>query len=132
MQLTFPPNSQKLVYHFKSVVKTLFGQTMKCFSYYFFKYIKCCYSASFGILSNNIGRFFYPKNQFQFFMLYPIVKSMISLYKVNMRCAGTISFQKFWNFGISFSLYIHSICHVDLTTNSQFENISQGYCELNF
>ena len=30
---------------------------------------KCCYSATFGILQNNIGKFFGPKSQFQFFQV---------------------------------------------------------------
>ena len=44
-----------------------------------------------------------------------------------MRCAGPISFQKFWNFGKTFSWYRHSISQVVLITNPQFENDSPGY-----
>ena len=43
-----------------------------------------------------------------------------------------MSWHKFWNFGKSFSWYRHSICHVDLTTNPQFGNISPGYCPRKF
>ena len=57
----------------------------------------------------------------------PIVKFMISLYKLNTRGAGQISFQKLWNFGKSFSWHRHSICLVVLPTNPQFESISPGY-----
>ena len=35
-------------------------------------------------------------------------------------------FSKFWNFGKTFSWHRHSICHVVLTTNPQFANISPG------
>ena len=64
------------------------------------------------------------KGNFKIFRFCPIVKSMISLYKLNTRGAGPISFHKFWNFGKSFFWYRHSICHVVLTTNPQFESYS--------
>ena len=53
---------------------------------------------------------------------------MISLYKLNTRGAGPISFHKFWNFGKSFSWYRHSICHYEWPTNSQFGNVRAAYC----
>ena len=65
---------------------------------------------------------------FIFFRFCPIVKFMISLYKLNTRCAGPISFWKSLNFGKIFSWHRHSICHVVLTNNPQFGNISPAYC----
>ena len=52
-----------------------------------------------------------------------IVKFMISLYKLNTRGAGPISFYEFWSFGKSFSWHRHSICHYEWPTNSQFRSI---------
>ena len=60
------------------------------------------------------------KVNFKIFRFCPIVKSMISLYKLNTRGAGPISFHKFWNFGKTFSWHRHIICHHGLPTNSQF------------
>ena len=42
---------------------------------------------------------FRPKKFISVFRFRPIVKSMISLFKLNTRAAGPISFHKFWNFG---------------------------------
>ena len=63
---------------------------------------------------NNIGRFFGSKSNFKLFRFRPIVISMISLYKLNTRGAGPISYRKFWNFGTAFCWYRHSTCHYGL------------------
>ena len=63
------------------------------------------------------------KVNFKNFRFCPIVKPMISLYKLNTRGAGPISFHKLWNFWKSFSWYRHSICHYEWPTNSHFGNI---------
>ena len=52
------------------------------------------------------------------------VKSMISLYKLNTRGAGPISFYKLWNFGKTFSWYRHRNCNYEWPTNSQFASFS--------
>ena len=43
---------------------------------------KCSYSASFGVLWSNISQFFLPKMGFQIFHFSPIIKFMLSLYKL--------------------------------------------------
>ena len=67
------------------------------------------------------------KVYFNFFRFCPIVKSVISLYKLNTRGAGPISFHQFWNFWTSLCWYRHSICHYELPSSSFFNGISPAY-----
>ena len=58
----------------------------------------------------------------------PIVKSMTSLYKLNTRSAGPISFHKLCNFWTAICWYRHIICHYGLPFSLTFSSISPAYC----
>ena len=44
-----------------------------------------------------------------------------------MRCPRPMSFQKFWNFGKTFSWYRYIICHHEWPTNPKFGIFCPGY-----
>ena len=73
--------------------------------------------------------FWYTLEQYWkiFFRFYHIVKSMISLYKLNTHGHRLIVFHKLWNFGTAWCWYRQSICHYGLPSNSLFSGISPAY-----
>ena len=70
--------------------------------------------------------FLAQKVNYKNFRFCPIVKSMISLYKLNTCGDRPISFHKLWNFGPAFCWYRHNICHRELPSSSIFNGISPG------